>query len=56
MPSSADMTPVTGSIADYMAADEGTDGEDSGLSMGELINERRARSENPEGLRLARAL
>lgn len=55
MPSS-EMTPVSGSIADYMAGEDGTDGEDSGLSMGELINERRARSENAEGLRLARAL
>lgn len=54
---SLDLTPVPGLSSDFPPdAVVQIEDEDEGPGLGRLINERRASSENPELLRLVRAL
>ena len=58
MPSDFDMIPVSSAADDYLPPDaiHLSDIDEDGAAMGQLINQRRAQSENAEALRLARAL
>lgn len=55
MPPSPDMIPVSGVPAERIADEPRHEHGDSGMSLAQQINARRAQYENPEGLRLARS-